>query len=429
MRAFDRIFLMLVLAVLQVPQLFYHYGHAGSVKGLVLMLVIGLMLLRLMIVGLGVGKQVTKYRFMLVAYLSVIFIAICRGLFGGGEYNDSVALLAYFGAVILVCTNYFILNRQPLSFRERLDSFCLGIVLYIAINFLLYFFDLKSGYAVDEAAQAGQNITMQVIGLDMKRALFPMAYGVNAYGNIVGAAIIISAYLIRSSSGSAVKLAMWMFLAISVMSLVMLESRGAYIAVAFALLFSAKLKRASAKIFVLTAPLIPFFLFLISAVLVSTGIMDLVSRGSFDFGGLVTDRDVIWGAAISELSSVNLMHIIGYGLYGNDISGVMDKYSWIFAYSDSAFRTLHNGALQNVFDVGYLGLFFYFSLQFSYFERLDSLESFSKNLSWLLRALMAYILFLSGTEAIPTIYFPEGYYVFMVILFAVYQGNRVERRA
>ncbi|MFZ3140024.1 hypothetical protein [Polaromonas sp.] len=334
--------------------------------------------------------------------------------------RDALASLVYFVAVFLVCLNYFGISRQPLSLNERIYYIAIGFSLYVAVNFVLYQLDILIKYIPEADADSGSNLLLQSIGIDMNRALFPMAYGINAYGNVAGLGLFFSIYLYRVAKNIPIKIISCIFILISIYSILMVESRGVFLGVIFAVLFSPFAKGVFAKIIVFSTPLIPVIIFFSIFILKEIGVLSLFTRGDSDFSGLVTDRDVIWAVSISDLSKFEFIHLFGFGLYGNAASGLMEKYSWLFDYYKTTFHTLHNVGLQYVLDIGYIGVLVYLIVVSGFFQRINKMKTLSQATAWILKSAMLFLIALGGTESIPSLYATESFFIFMFFIFLAY---------
>jgi hypothetical protein len=436
MRKFDKIFLVSVLTVLQLAQFSVHYNIQASLKGVSIGLVIALMLGRLFVTGVGYaipahGATISRSLFrekniVFFAYLSLMLVAALRSLVGSGvSLASSLVVLAYFIALVLIGVNYFGLSKQSLSWQERVRYFALGFVFYIVVNFFLYICEAFVGFVPNYDTEAGPNLTFQALGFDFVRALFPLAYGINAYGSVAALGVISSFFLIKSEVNGVRRFFLFIALVASAVSLLLVESRGAMVSLLLAFLLSKFSVGIKGAFFVAAAPLIPIIIYLVTAVLIALGLLDLLVRGGAGFGGLVTDRDVIWATALDELAQFKLIHLFGYGLFGNAESGLMGKYDWLFEYSEDTFRTLHNFGLQYCLDIGYIGLAIFLYVLYAYFKRLPEIKSFGLNSHcWYFSTVVLFLIFQGGTEAIPTIYSQESYFVFFIALFSVF-GFRI----
>lgn len=440
MKSVDKLILMLLPTVLQLPQLAFHYRVPISLKGVSLGLVLVVLIVRSMTListsmNLGsfrVGVTEKFFRrdtFFFVLFFSLLLLAAFRAL-ESTEIALSVSLvnLGYLVMTILLGASFFVIARQPLSWSDRVKYFSSGFLFYIVFNFILYLIDSSLGFSPDITTESGENKTLGLLGLDVRRAYFPLAYGINAYGSVAAVGIICSFYLWYGAHRSKVRFLYMAMVFVAVFSLLLVESRGAIIALAItgALSFIGNIR--FSRTVVLISPLMPLVIFGSVAILQIFGVLDLLSRGGSDFSGLVTDRDVIWGTALSELASFKFQHLFGFGLYGNVESGLMDKYYWLFEYSDEAFHSLHNYGLQYIIDIGYLGFLALMATLISAFRRAALIKDIKQaTVGRFLISALIFLLYQGGTEAVPTVYSQECFLLFVFCLFAIF-GFKGEKR-
>jgi O-antigen ligase len=127
-------------------------------------------------------------------------------------------------------------------------------------------------------------------------------------------------------------------------------------------------------------------------------------------------RELIWLAAVDELSSYNAAHVVGFGAYGNHVSGIAKHYDELFnLLATPGLTTLHSAVFQYIFDIGYLGLALFVGMLFVVVKRLGS--GVSKGSNWEKASLGVFFFFLlmGVTESVPTIYFAESFFIFILI--------------
>ncbi|HTE39317.1 MAG TPA: hypothetical protein VK629_00720, partial [Steroidobacteraceae bacterium] len=114
-------------------------------------------------------------------------------------------------------------------------------------------------------------------------------------------------------------------------------------------------------------------------------------------------RALVWDVAADELTKPKPIHIVGYGAYGQVVANISRYYDSLFTYLDRPeLATLHNAALQYAIDNGYIGTALFFSLIFLLAR------------TWLAPAAM-FLVLMGLTEAVPTIYFRDALFVFLMM--------------
>lgn len=425
MRAFDKFFLLSVLNILQIPALFVHYNVGLPARGMTLGLVLSLMTLRLLMMSSARGSGLSLAFFsgrnaLYFAYVLLLLIGAVRVLqHDAVQASDGLLTLAYLLCLLMVAFNYFGLRSQPLTWEERIRSFASGFVLYAVLNAALLVFDLLAGYDV-ASADGGQNLTLAMLGFDTVRAKFPMAYGINAYGNVVGVALIFSLYLCVSARGPLWRSIHLAGLLVCVTSLLLVESRGALGALFIASLWITFMAAKADRFAILAAPFSPLLLYGLVGLLGAIPFLGALVRGgdSSSFGSVVTDRDIIWLVAANDLLHFKWGDIFGSGLYGNVANGMFSQYEFLFS-SRNTFHTLHNFGLQTVVDIGYIGFVISLVVAWRATGR-TAMNRMRSSEGQLIRAVVVFLFITGGVEATPTPYYQESFLAYVFLITAAY---------
>ena len=113
----------------------------------------------------------------------------------------------------------------------------------------------------------------------------------------------------------------------------------------------------------------PFFYLSIVGIVYRAGLLDIflkVSRGGGEDLYTLSNRVFIWMHALDHymFSSSFLEQVIGYGYYGQTISGLVERYALFFEgrWAQTSHITLHNSFLQIAINYGIAGVVIYFAV-------------------------------------------------------------------
>jgi O-antigen ligase len=175
------------------------------------------------------------------------------------------------------------------------------------------------------------------------------------------------------------------------------------------------------KIAVLVPLAIPFVYILIAVILLSTelsNLTDTLSRSKSDaqtLGG----RGIIWIQVLDELSNFKPIHLVGYGMYGQQTSELSYGYLKIFSdyLTDTPERmSVHSGYLQTLIDFGYIGLILIMILNSVMMWRIASASN--DGYPKIMLCVLVSMLLIGILEPVPTIYSRELFYIYFMLVVA-----------
>lgn len=356
-------------------------------------------------------RSTTRQSFLFIGiiYFSLVIIAILR-------YNDPIKL---FGVITLFVYVMTIINLNKSKLGEKFLFECfICLLIYMLANILLLRFGVQPKVVLYQ--RAFRAVILSFLGIEGHRTFFPMAEGINAYGMFAGAALVMSGVFIQNGLKSKKKLNVIFIVAligffISLYTILLTDSRGAILCSVLVLFFVWPLKR-----FLRLIMLIPILTLVLPFILAGRSIYlgNLVASLSRVDTDIFSNRTTIWQSAIYKLSNFEAEHLIGYGLYGQNKSGVISDYREIFkAYEKKDVIGLHNFWLQTIIDTGYLGLVTSFVFYMSFLVSLYKISAkykFTREIKLTLSILL-YILFIGIFSLIPMIYSPESFYLLIII--------------
>lgn len=414
-------YLALLLTLLQLQNLF-----SGSLK-LVALWHIPFML---MVASYGILKSASirwsSNSFLL--YFFLLVIAHARGLFGGIKIQwVAYSLLVILSVILLLFFVQAAGGRHKIRF---LKAILLSPVIYVSVNFFLYVIGLKNSWSdgLLEDYGSGSAVMLGYLGVEVERVHFFLANGINSFAVPAGFAVVIG--ICGYKDGFLSKPISVLVVGIAGAAVLLVDSRAVIAGILmsfFVFMFLAGSKIYIYRVLVVLIPLYPFFVIFVMVLLHNLG-MDFVFRGDSDAETL-NSRGYIWEAALSKLYSFDVWHIFGYGINGQHASGLSDAISSVLVNrADSNSVTLHNSFIQNVFDIGYFGLVVILLVVFRYFDVVSS-SVFPDEYRTVCSVLMLYVLFLSGTEVVFSVYFESFVFVFMLLGYVCLvqgQGNKVK---
>jgi hypothetical protein len=433
MRAFDKLFLLTLLNVLHIPALFVHYGIKIPANAMTLGWVLVLMTLRLILMsgartgGLS-GPFFSSRNISLFAYALLLLIAGLRAVTHEATSSFNALLtVGYLFCVLMIGVNYFGLRAQPLTWAERIRFFASGFVLFAVFNAVLFLIDMLTGHRAPDSIDGGKNLILAALGYDFERAKFPMAYGINAYGNVVAVALAFSLYLYSASERAPIrKLLHAAGILVCAISLILVESRGSIGSMILTLVWVFWGMAKADKLLIFSAPFSPLLLYGLVGALAAVPFIGALVRGdgTLSFGSIVTDRDIIWLVAINDLLQFEWIDVFGSGLFGNVTNGMLSQYSFMFSDAGQTFRTLHSFGLQTVIDMGYLGLFIALLVGGGAAGRV-AVAGENLRERRLIRTVLLFLFLTGGVEATPTVYQMESFlaYIFVITAAYAYRGE------
>lgn len=341
------------------------------------LLLIGLLLIKLIVLPAvsihymraqqtAIGYLITgknKLWMALFLYLLVIFIAHIRGFFTG-----TMPFGAFFGFALWALSTfvfvYLSVAMHMLAGREKylIGAFFGGLALYLCVNFVAYALGFHGTIAA-LPSEYGGNRLMSLIGLSTNRLTFPISSGPTAFGPIAGMLTTIGLCLLMFSKSKLQRFAGLLAALLGLIGVFLVDSRSALVSIPMALVLAFSFAR-SAKLrkvwlaFAVLLPLVPLIMVGIVQIMSQTEIAAVFQRqgGFAQKLGVASGRESIWMSVMHFFANPDPIHIIGFGAYGQIISGVSREYSWVFNQAGAALATAHNASLQVLLDCGYVGV-------------------------------------------------------------------------
>jgi hypothetical protein len=378
--------------------------------------------------GFGCIKGILAYRKLIQLDKSVVlsgciyFGLVLISIFRTSVQRPFLLLFVYQSITILIfalSANY-IFSKSNLRFTRYVVY---GVIFYLAANVLL----LAIGFTnqTENYLRSYDAVMLGLLGFDSIRVYYPLAEGINAFGMVGGSGIGLSlAYVINLIKNQSRNYWLWglgLFgVAVGIWIALTTDSRGGLLfgfASAVLLLIPTKFLN-NIMIWVLLL-IQPLFIFTGGGFLQKIRFLTPLMRSGSD---ALSGRGLIWRSALEYLSNFEWIHIIGYGLFGQSASGVVEGYKHIFeSYVNTDVIPLHSFFLQTIFDLGYLGLmasvlFFYF-LGRSLIKNLRT-EPLDQDML-LAFSLFIYILLIGSVSIIPAFYAREMFFLFIFLWVAV----------
>ena len=336
-----------------------------------------------------------------------------------------VALLAVFCALALLGA------ADERVRRRRYLAVAAAPALYVAVNIVLHFADIRPPAGIGTADLAGQPAQLLgLLGIAFGRIQFPLAAGVNNFGAVAGLGLVMSFLLATQLKGAGRWLA-WAGVGCTVYALVVVDSRGGLLFAAAAIVIlrwlPGALERGVSGL-PLLVPIAPAAILGVLGVLSGTALADVLSRDVGDFS-TATGRGEVWSKVAGFLAEPQLQHLWGYGAYGQITSEVSYSYAYVFyGYPRPETPPAHNFVLQTILETGYTGLAIALAVL------VVAIRGATR--AHVLRpgpetgAVLAGLLFLIGLgtiEAVPLPAYPDAYAGFLAIAIGALRGAVIVR--
>jgi hypothetical protein len=267
------------------------------------------------------------------------------------------------------------LNSKPQLFMRYVFT---GLVFYLGANVLFHLVGMENQTEI--YLKKFDSVMLSLIGIETSRVYYPLAEGINPFGMVGGAGFVMSV----------------------AMGITMIKNRSkdiiSWIMITLGVSFS-------------------FYIILF------TFLLPMIRSNS----DVLSGRGVIWQAGIEQLSTFNWIHLIGYGLSGQTVSGVVDKYNHLFvSYIYTNRVSLHHFGLQTIYDFGYLGLLLAYSLMFLMgITLIRRIRAYPDNQeAFLAFAFLLYIILAGSVSTIPAFYARELFVIFIFVWVATGMNPR-----
>lgn len=344
-------------------------------------------------------------RMLLLFWLITISSVCVSYLSGWVELPNFLFRLQFFLMVFLFGFSLFYAVNNPTISLKRFSFLLYSPLIYILISVTFYFFGINRDWSdlFEVDYESGQALMLQsLLGLQMNRVYFYFSNGVNSFSLSAGLSLLLSVYLLFFSKkyvlGS-------FFIFISLVAVLLVDSRSSVLYCSLALFlawFSMVIRYRVVPYLVVvlifsTPLLLQFFGSLIGGALFELGLVrsadDLVTFNA---------RSEIWNIVFAHFANFEWHHLIGYGNFGQQASGittVIASSPLFFNFASPELLSMHNTYLQILVDMGWIGvatfIMFLFSMVYCLIE-LKTVLSFKQ--CFLLFTIFFYCLFFSNTE-------------------------------
>ncbi len=314
----------------------------------------------------------------------------------------------------MVATYIFIFKECQLKMKvhlnQNLDQFFWILIslpsLYLIFNLFLKMGDLDIfNFARDYPDLGISNTLNFLFGSNVNRKPFPLSNGVNSFGTYVGCLSSITIGYFLYCKNSRLKKIAFLFFLVSMYCLCLLDTRMALIGIAlttiFGLILTAEQHLKLVHYSLIFIGILPILSVLTGFLLNNFEILSFLSR---DSGDLTTgnNRNIIWLSCLNELQQVKLIHLFGFGQFGQVGSKVSGAYSDFFGkFQNPEFVSAHNNMLQLILDMGYIGLLFYLLLLLELSKTIQEMYAKTKTKNMLIfQNFIFYLALIGGTEAV-----------------------------
>lgn len=346
------------------------------------------------------------------------FLVILSGIFRASVRTPYLLLAIYQFVTFLIfglSAKKILLRKQQLFMRYVF----IGLIFYLGVNVIFNLLGMENQTEI--YLRNFDSVMLSMIGIETSRVYYPLSEGINPFGNVGGAGFVMSVAMgITMIKNRSKEIISWIgaFLGVSLSFYIMLttDSRGALL---FAIFISGLIVFVR---FISYEMVFGFCLLVQPAVLIAreiivrnlTFLAPLIRSNS----DVLSGRGVIWQAGIEQLSKFDWIHLVGYGLSGQTISGVVEKYNHLFvAYININSVSLHHFGLQTVYDIGYLGLLLAYSLMILMgISLIKQIKACSENQEFLIAfVFLLYILLAGSVSTTPAYYTKEMFLLFIFV--------------
>lgn len=377
--------------------------------------------------------QINGVKYSFTILIALVFISFLKSFMSGFMPLTEMIILTMEWSTIFTF-GYIVFAKADHKTRKlNYHAIFYSLGLFILINILLYLLGVRSEQRLLNSYSSGYTIAtlLSYFGIETYRVLFPLANGINSFGNLAGASLALWLILFENKT---LKIQAIIYSVASLLVILMVDSRGAffYCLLAVGLIKIVPVKKINYAIIPVIIMCVIYFIGLLNldtAMSATSGInfsfLATFARNTTDlelFGG----RYLIWKNAINELTHFSLSHLLGFGAYGQTISGISGNYYNIAKNFASPERlSLHSTLFQYIFDIGYVGLASYIVLIISLFKALiNKAGKYEKAIL----GLLFYMLIASLFEVNLTIYFKENFSIFTFLVFSLMYREKLEEQ-
>lgn len=348
------IFLSFLLALINIPLLFDPDTLMSKYFLKILIVISGFFILKNVAIMSRykfegfIDKQRSILFALLLSYVLLIIVSYIRAYLA-----LTLTFPEAFYTIILLVSLFLLLLTSTIIYKNSANLALYSLSIYIGLNLLLKFIGIDNPYSTGYLR--GQATILSSMGIDINRILFPLGGGgATNFGTVSGllSALALVLFIVTKHR----KLHYVIIFLISAAIVLVTDTRGAMLSIFLTILvllffqLQKKIIHFFTPLLILLLPFLSTFLSILS---------DVAFYGAVRPGEDSLGRILIWRVAVSELADFSTIHLIGFGAYGQTTSRVSYGYSFLFKdwLSDRPeLFSLHNIALQTVFDIGYIGL-------------------------------------------------------------------------
>ena len=306
---------------------------------------------------------------LLWLYLIVVIVGALVSYVSGGRNGEmavaELLMLITIAGFWMLATRRFLFSNGGLA--SLLDAVSTSLMIYVFMNVVAAIFGIDNPGA--DAKYTHEFVA--IFSPAGTRAMFPLAFSGQHFAIDAGILVLMSTWWYGKKTRIG-KLMATVMVALGVFVLVAQSARAPVIGLTICCIYALIWKKLGKR------PLIIVLLVLITipVLVVYTDIgvhvanslkgigIDL-SRSDGDVATL-SNRDVIWRSAFHHMfSEANVTQLLlGYGGYGQVVSGISKTYSWLFenSYTKSDDINTHNTYIQILVDYGLLGVILFAGL-------------------------------------------------------------------
>jgi hypothetical protein len=356
--------------------------------------------------------------------LKLLFIFTCLIIIGliRSTQLDVLSRINIFYDILYSLLIFFYALQVSLDARALIKYLFIGIFLYLMANILLVMIgveNLSSSKTIAEEASM-----LKYVGVNIERMLYPLTLGTSkAVPGIMSGTLLV--YLLAMWPIFKNKILLLLLALVPFWVIISTDSRSSLLACLLSLslfYFARTFNLKSIRFLPFAIPLFPILILLFSFFAFESGLSaNLAREGSADIS---TGRSIIWAIAFNELSDFKPIHLIGYGSYGQTVSGISYDYMNLFkSWSDSnpELYSVHNAAIQMVFDIGYIGLVLFIYMLYRLLTVSLCSDKYELNS---LAPVLLFIMLSGVSEITPLIYNNNMFSIFMIVaIYLAVNGN------
>jgi O-antigen ligase len=374
--------------------------------------------------------QLVKLQFIKISYnpiilflISIFGILISRAFISSinsGVVSIIDTLFHWMSILGVIICIYLIRIKPQKSYSTKylFTVFLYGLVVYIFVNCIAYFLGVDQ---LNKYYRFYPTIMLQKIGIYSYRTLFSTASGINSFGVLGGAIIVIGTLFLILEKKRFPKIIGVFTIIMGIFVILKTDSRGPLIYAICVILFSIVPKINTFLYLRLFSFLTPFYaIFLVIGVkLIPIKFLNSINRFNPQNGidSILSGRMEIWNSYIEYFRNFQPMHLLGSGFMGQQISGVSSNYSHLFlSWSIPEVNGAHNLALQTTIETGYLGLIIILSLiNLTLYYLHASYNLSNANEIRISFFLIIYFLIAGATESVFTLDNSETLYILIIV--------------